>query len=71
MADFIFVPFFQEKTSENLKSMFHYGYLLLQFLQQQLIILLQKRKCLETTVFLQDAASLHLARTLMALFRPL
>ncbi|GBN09698.1 hypothetical protein AVEN_160054-1 [Araneus ventricosus] len=38
-------------------------------LQQQIIPALQKRKCLETAVFMQDAAPPHIARPVQAMFQ--
>ncbi|GBO04710.1 hypothetical protein AVEN_70563-1 [Araneus ventricosus] len=38
--------------------------------QQKTIPALQKRKCLQTTVFMQDAAPPHIARPVQALFQP-
>lgn len=59
------VPLFQENTSKALFFLIQ-GTWYWVFLHQQVIIFLQKRKCLETTVFMQDGAPPHIARAVMA-----
>ncbi|GBN26490.1 hypothetical protein AVEN_61563-1 [Araneus ventricosus] len=71
-VDFILGPFFfKENTPHGLQRCSITAARYCELLQQQVIPALQERECLETTVFMQDGAPPHIARSVQVLLRAL